>query len=84
MDVKREYTHDVVLEMLSDSGEVNLHLNACRLQHVRGPNTTVHQHARATHCTARQDHFLPHPHRLSRCVRGARVLDTGRSQVVPV
>ena len=37
----RKGKYDVVLKMLADTREIELDIDACSLQHIRGANTTV-------------------------------------------
>ncbi len=70
--------------MLSDTGEVNLHVDARSLQDVCWPDTAVHQDTRAAHRTAREDHLLADLDRLPRAVCGGGPLDTGSGQIARV
>ena len=70
--------------MLPHTREVELHVDACRTQHVRRPDTAQHQHVRAPDRATREDDLLVDLDGLASRARRRGPLDARRGEVVRV
>ena len=72
----------MVLQMLPDAGQVDVHGNINRLKDVRRPNTAEHEHLRAANRARSEDNLLCDVHRLARGGSRRRELHRIHAEVV--
>lgn len=75
-------THNVILEMLSDTRKLDVNGNAGSVQNILRTNSTVHKYMRATNCATSQDNFLSDINGLLCSTPGSGKLDARSCQVV--